>query len=577
MNVRRTLLGISVAASLLALPAAASADEGTSDEAILEFHFEPVPNLQIAIWLEDAEGNFIKDVYVTQATGKLGIGNRPGIWNFLSSWRFPYGPRTNVLPVWGHRRGVTYPKLVFADTKEAYQDSLGWHETTSSNEIFFCRPLTANENEQMIDVMSCPSPNTFRTDKGKYATDGSTSIYPPRNDLLEADPVKDAPEVAEYAATNDLDAVTGATPAGNEPVFEIGRLSADELPDGPIVAWIEVSLEHDENSNWDFDREDDHYVDRRLANYGIEWLGQPSVVYKVAIDPTAEGWSSTTEYFGYGDFEGDDGNVTPPDATISTEGGSGADRLRAFTPSGAQAMRFGVYTNGLGNGGGRPGGGDGQPTGCANGPLPALEDVSFEAVDFDRVRMDFTVPASLAEGIQLSQVNAYYHAGSEPLSSETLGSAILTEFDVCQDGQLTCDITIAPGQRGSLEITQLWGNFDYQLGLTYEDRCASESPVALGAVTTPNQEFQQIDTFCFVATAAWGGNWFNEVASLRSFRDMYLKRSVLGRTVVSTYYAYGPTYAGVIKQSPLLRGAVRTTLKPLADLARVATHGKLGS
>jgi hypothetical protein len=64
-----------------------------SDEALLEFHFNPASNLQIAIWLEGADGTFVQDVFVTQATAKLGIGNRSGMFAFLSSWRAPYGPR----------------------------------------------------------------------------------------------------------------------------------------------------------------------------------------------------------------------------------------------------------------------------------------------------------------------------------------------------------------------------------------------------------------------------------------------------------------------------------------------------
>ena len=85
------------------------------DEALLEFHFNPTANLQIAIWLEGADETFLEDVFVTQSTAKLGIGNRSGMFLFLSSWRAPYGPRESVLPIWAHRRGKTYPKIIFHD------------------------------------------------------------------------------------------------------------------------------------------------------------------------------------------------------------------------------------------------------------------------------------------------------------------------------------------------------------------------------------------------------------------------------------------------------------------------------
>ena len=118
-------------AAAMSLPSSAQAAEG---EVLVEFHFQPVPDVQIAIWLEDADGNFVKDVLVTQATGTLGIGNRPGRDDFLSSWRFPYGPRKGVLPIWGHARGKSYPELVFHDDNPDDWDSLGWHENSSSPE-----------------------------------------------------------------------------------------------------------------------------------------------------------------------------------------------------------------------------------------------------------------------------------------------------------------------------------------------------------------------------------------------------------------------------------------------------------
>ncbi|HFE43947.1 MAG TPA: hypothetical protein ENJ18_00435, partial [Nannocystis exedens] len=139
-----------VCLTLLFAPSPALAE----DEALIEFHFKPVANLQIAIWLEDAEGNFVDHVYVTQATGKLGIGNRPGRWDFVSSWRAPYGPRVSVLPIWAHRQPTEYPKIVFFDDDPADQESLGWHENSSSPESYFCRPLTASENEVIsVDTM----------------------------------------------------------------------------------------------------------------------------------------------------------------------------------------------------------------------------------------------------------------------------------------------------------------------------------------------------------------------------------------------------------------------------------------
>ena len=337
-------------AGALALLAGLCAGEARAadEDLLIELHYKPVPNAQIAIWLEDGDGKFLQDVLVTQAVGKLGIGNRPGRWDFLSSWRAPYGPRPSVLPIWAHRRGKTYPKLVFYDTDPGDKESLGWHENTSTNENYYCRPLTAAEHETIsVDTMTCPSPAVFQTDKGVFHP-VDTAVYPPRNDIIEFEGL-DSPDVPKFAELNDLDAVTAATPVGNAPEFVTAMIPGGLVGDGEINAWIEVSLEHDENPSYDYDREDDHFVDTRLETYGVEYLGQPSVVYKVSFDPRSEGFVGTSEYVGYGDWNGATGTMHPPDKTISGAGGSGADRLLQYTLNG-ETFRFGVFSYGADGG-----------------------------------------------------------------------------------------------------------------------------------------------------------------------------------------------------------------------------------
>ena len=46
------------------------------------------------------------------------------------------------------------------------------------------------------------------------------------------------------AALNDLDAVTEATPPGNKPEYVTAMVPAELAANGPLTAWIEVSLEH---------------------------------------------------------------------------------------------------------------------------------------------------------------------------------------------------------------------------------------------------------------------------------------------------------------------------------------------
>ncbi len=579
---RRVLKGrrAVVVAGFLATSLAAAAQADAQD-LLIELHYKPVPNLQVAIWLEDADGKFVDDLFVTQLTGKLGIGNRPGRWDFLSSWRAPYGPRPSVLPVWAHRRGKTYPKLVFHDSNPADQESLGWHESTSSAETYFCRPLTPSEHEVIsVDTMTCPSPAVFQSDKGRFA-DGEISYYPPRNDLIEFEEGADHDDTKMFSTLNDLDAVTGATPRGDEAEYLIATVPASAVS-GPLTAYIEVSREDDQNSHWTFDRVKDHYVDPRLDSYGIGYLGQPSVVYKVTFDPRSEGFTGTSSYAGYGDWNGATGTLHPPDDTISSAGQSGADRLQQYTLNN-ETFRFGVYSYGGDGGGGSESdsdsdsdsdSGDSSDTGdtgmggggwgrCKQQTLAPVTDVSLEGMSFDKVRVHYTMPAQEPE-FSLSRINVHLLTGDKPLK-DNLGAALLPNFTVVHDG--------GPGQTSTLEIDQLWGNYTYQIGITYQDKCTNSSELAAASITTDAQKFQQVEGFCFLATAAYGAAWVSQVQALRWMRDAYLRGSNVGRDIVTFYYNYSPPLAGIIREQPLLRGMVRVVVQPVADLARLGTRG----
>lgn len=568
-------------AASLVLAAPGRAIAGGSEDVLLEFHYKPVPELQVAIWVTDADGAFVSDVFVTQSTGTLGIGNRPGRWDFLSSWRFPYGPRPQVLPIWAYSRGKTYPALRFYDDDPADQDSLGWHENSSSIEPFFCRPLTEQEQTDLLvaDVMSCPSPSVFQSDKGKFSG-SDTSAYPPRNDIVQFEEGGDHPDVMMFGGLNDLDAVTGATPAGDVPemtTLVVARATAEQ---GPLIAWIEVNLEHDENADWDFDRETDHYVDPRLPSYGIEYLGQPSVVYKVEFDPMDKGFAGTDAYVGYGEYDGNSGTLNPPDASISTNDGSGADRLLLHTKN-DETFRFGVYSHGPGSGSvdptaGDDSGGDGSDDGSDGGSddggwgcdivaLPPVDDFVLEAMSFDKVRVYFTVPFIEAES-QVRRVTLYSRIGAMPLTEDNAAAAVQSVPTEADCGELP-----APGVSTWCEVDELFGNFDYQIGLRYEDVCSNKSALVAGATTTPAQKFATVEGACFVATAAWGAAWTDRVQALRHFRDLYMRKSAVGAALVQFYYTNSPMLAGAIADRPWARALARQALEPLTDLAIVAT------
>ncbi|MFO0632438.1 MAG: CFI-box-CTERM domain-containing protein [Nannocystaceae bacterium] len=564
---------LAVGLALVSTPAAAA----DNDDVLVEFHFQPVPNTQIAIWLVDANGQFVQDVFVTQATGTLGIGNRPGRWDFLSSWRFPYGPRPQVLPVWAHARGKNYPSLKFHDDDPSDADSLGWHENSSSPEPYFCRPLSEVENETIsTDTMTCPSPATFQSDKGRF--DGGQTPYPPRNDLVTFEDGGDHADVHMFGALNDLDAVTGATPVGDEPelVTAIVPRAIAEL--GPMTAFIEVNLEHDENDAWAFDRDTDHYVDPRLSGYGVEYLGQPSVVYQVQFEPLQAAFAGTDMYAGYGEWDGSTGDLHEPDSSISTDAGSGADRLSLYTKNG-ETFRFGVYSHGPGSGNDPTGGettgdssgesdsgDDGWGGGCDIHALPPVDYFELEAMDFDRVRVHFAIPAD-ATTEQIRNVRLYYRSGTMALDESNVGAAIQATATLAD-----CSGPFEPGVQMWCDVDELFGRYTYQIGLRYEDGCSNRSTLVAGMVETPAQKFQTVDGFCFIATAAWGGAWTDRVQALRYFRDLYLRQTGFGTALVEFYYFNSPKLAGLIAERPWARALTRAVLSPVADLARAATR-----
>src|SRR4051794_33233391 len=142
---------------------------------------------QIAVWLESADRSvFVDTLFVTNQVGARGIGNRPGLYNFVSSPKFPYGKRQMALPIWANSRGKLYPTVVFQDVDTgghpgacSGEGRIGFHEPCSSPEPYYCRPLMPSE---FVDAITCPSA-LFNSSKGRFDMTLPQSYYPPRSDL----------------------------------------------------------------------------------------------------------------------------------------------------------------------------------------------------------------------------------------------------------------------------------------------------------------------------------------------------------------------------------------------------------
>lgn len=506
---------------------------------------------QIAVWVESADRTlFVDTLMVTNMTAARGIGNRPGVWNFLSGPFFPYGKRRMALPIWAYARGKLYDTVVMQDGKESW---LGFHESTSSGEPYYCRPVMPSEVN--VDAITCPT--RFTSVKGKLdKADASTkSYYPPRNDLTtfgsgDCDAVGGTlpgctVSAMTYAALNDLDAVAAATPAYGAPYTGTWTIPA-VLPAGDYALYVEVNKEFDTNTS----HSHPSYEDPQLNGYGITGnFGQPSVVYRVPIHiDSAAGLpasAAVSQIEGYSNWTGEGGAIIPRDATISTANpGSGEARLLEQT---ATTGRVHVSIEPCGS------------TTCAPPPPPPGPVTGLTA---DR--------SALAD---TSAVLTFAHAqasGGAVVSYEIRfrEGGTMTDQEFLEAVRAPLVVPGAPGTSASVIISGLKPATDYVAGVRAADACGQTSTIVTVPFTTPATQFKQVEG-CFVATAAWGSAMASQVDALRRARDRLRPASVMAATATDLYYRSGPPAAALLRRSETARAAVRRLLSPVATAAEV--------
>jgi hypothetical protein len=555
-------------APLLLMPAVAFGDGagvchtisiGLQPQAATNLMLDEPP--QIVAWVEKTDGTYVDTVFITQQTGRFGLGNRPGRWDFQSGPMWPYGRRVSTFPVWAHRHGKTFPVVEFqsspgnpndcatlgggmgVDYQQCGENDLSHAFNQSSAEPHYCQPLQQNETKwrMAVDAMTCAT--KAYTDKGKFAPNvpaGDVStLYPPRIDVKRI-PSTDAPSVDMYKQMNPFDAVSQATPVeGN--ASTLSWVFPQDLPQGDYVMWVEVNKAFDLNATYN---EISYPPPTGIiyGEYGIPYLGQPSLVYKLPFTvDLADHTVGTVQYAGYGDPTGRDGAIRPPDSTIDANTpGSGASRLQIMTDGNRVSLTSHVELDST------------PPADPAN--LEALSVASNSA------EIGFTAPGD--DGI-IGMVQRYevrYLVG-EPVTDDNWDRAWPS----------TAVVTPVPaGQMQQVSVTGLLPATDYYIGIRATDNCYNTSHVASAKVTTAAAQIGEVDA-CFIATAAYGSLMANDVEMLRHFRDSVLQQTVLGELAVETYYTFGPAVAGVVSQSELLRETARDALRPLvAGVRRMA-------
>jgi hypothetical protein len=488
----------------------------------------PETDLQIVAWLEKPSGEYVQTIYITQQTGHYGIGNRPGRFDFNSGPAWPYGRRVTVFPVWSNKHGVTFPQVEFQDGRDS---DLSHLVSQSSREVHFCRPL--RKDEASWDAGSCAS--AIYTDKGVFGT--ASSNYPPRGDLIRVAGI-DSPSVDQYKAMNPFDAVSGATPHLGA-VAQISWPIPPELAMGDYVLVMEVALEQDFNAMYNFPSP----TLTSYGEYGVAYRGQPSVIYRVPFTVLdIETVATTDAYVGYGDPNGNDGQIRPPDATITSDTpGTGALRL-LMTSKDGQTFRVRV---------------DARPEQDYVPPgVPG--DMVIADAQSRGATLSFVAPGDDGAIGTVRGYEVRYLVGDGPITEDNFASA----------NEVTFDAEIVPaGAQQTLTLKDLLPETQYTVAVRAFDDCHNTGAITTMTFATAARKIGEVDA-CFVATAAYGSLLANDVEMLRRFRDVMLRRSVLGEIAVETYYTFGPPVAGVVGESDLLREAARDILRPLVSRVR---------
>jgi hypothetical protein len=518
----------------------------------------PAADLQIVAWVETSAGQYVDTLYITQETGRFGLGNRPGRFDFNSGPMFPYGRRTPTFPVWAHRHGMTFPMVLFQNSPddpavcESYvndpngapghtrdyadcgENNLSHSFSASSRELHYCQPLMPSDPKWSVaEAMTCAT--IAYTDKGRLSTTVQ-SVYPPRADLVQQ--AGDLTSVQMYRLLNPFDAISQATPVGGMHT-QIAWPVPAVLADGDYVLYVEVSKAFDHNATYSTTTfpppEGTGPKGITWSQYGLPYRGQPSIVYRVpfSIGPAVTtAW--TDVYDGYGAPDGDSGVLNPPDATITTDTpGSGAARLQLVSDGGVMyRARIRVRPN------------------TAFSVPGAPEDLTPTGIATDHASLAFIAPD--VSGGRVAGYDVRLLA-NEPITDDNF------------EGAMPITTTVPPADPGTLQSFDVMGllpETEYYVGIRAYDACRNAGELAVVKITTADRVSGQVDA-CFVATAAYGTMMANDVELLRHVRDALLETSVLGELAVETYYTFGPAVAGLVGESDVLRRTARAALAPV--------------
>lgn len=93
-------------------------------------------------------------------------------------------------------------------------------------------------------------------------------------------------------------------------------------------------------------------------------------------------------------------------------------------------------------------------------------------------------------------------------------------------------------------------------------------------ILTPDEHseihgFESHNTGCFIATAAYGTPFAEEINVLRFWRDNCLKKNIFGVFFIDFYYWFSPLIADIIRNNGFLKKIIRMCLNPIVDTIKV--------
>lgn len=181
---------------------------------------------------------------------------------------------------------------------------------------------------------------------------------------------------------------------------------------------------------------------------------------------------------------------------------------------------------------------------------------------------NYNIPFSIGVAARISK--AYF--GSKESQSKTVvaspSGTALAKVTIPGSTEPVNEGSLENGSGGAGQYSSILS--DLSIGTRYYVRAYGVD--SNGNVHYGNELSFETKDACFIATAAYGSILHPYVATLRTFRDTYLKTSSLGRTIIGTYYHYSPALARVIDQHPAIRPAVRLLLLPFIGVSYVLVH-----